>query len=390
MAYNDSRLDDSRRSYHSDEESDGGDGHPKCDLTFFAEQVQGLPPAERHRFAQQVHSILLGDTVDHGVGEARQVSYNRRTPPKLRFFSGNKTKGEKEVDFTSWKIYVSSVVDDTTFHDDEKKRVMIDSLSGPALQVAASLPGGATPQELLEILDAYFGDVGDSYDLYAKFRNSIQEMKETASEYLQRIHLLAIRLVDRNGMLRTMVDAEVLRQFENGCADEDLLFRIGVRELFRRPPTVSFLLQRVRTEEQRRAEKKARLKTRGASSQVVTADTSYSAVTSQLSSVQATLQQISSRLEGVMLTPNQKDSGSVATSAVQLESQSGSQAMLNQQSFFQSSNKKRSFNRKTYFCYNCGQDGHFADDCSSDCNPVLVQQKLIASAPKRKSKTGNE
>ena len=383
------RMDDdfenvSVRSYYPDDE-EREEVEPTGDMKqFLAQQVDGLRPSQRRKLAEEVHHILTGEPAPYRQDVERNTS--RRTLPKLRFFSGNRTKGEKEVDFASWKIYATSVVDDTAFHDDEKKRVILESLSGPALQVAASLPYRANSGELIEVLNDYYGDVADSYDLYAKFRNSIQEMKETASDFLQRLHLMAIRLVEQGGMLRATVDAEVLRQFENGCADEDLLFRIGVRSLVLKPPTVSLLLRMVRNEEQRRSEKKARLKMRTAASHAVTADTA-SSVSAQLTSVQSALQHITSRLDEVVLTHSQGGAASSASSSEQPSSQLGGHTVVSQQTFSRSSNKKKSYSRRPTFCYNCGQDGHFANDCTAACNPVLVQQKLIAAAPKRK---GNE
>ena len=375
------------RSYYSDDE-EREDVGPACDMKqFLAQQVDGLRPSQRRKLAEEVHHILTGEPAPYRHDVGRHAS--RRTLPKLRFFSGNKTRGEKEVDFTSWKIYATSVANDTAFHDDEKKRVILESLSGPALQVAASLPYGATASELIEVLNDYYGDVADCYDLYAKFRNSIQEMKETGSEFLQRLHLMAIRLVEQGGMLRATVDAEVLRQFENGCADEDLLFRIGVRSLVLKPPTVSLLLRMVRNEEQRRAEKKARLKMRTTASHAVTADTA-SSVSAQLTSVQSALQHITSRLDEVVLTHSQGGAASSASSSEQPSSQKGGHTVVSQQTFSRASSKKKSYSRRSTFCYNCGQDGHFANDCTSACNPVLVQQKLIAAAPKRKAEKGNE
>ena len=374
------------RSYYSDDE-EKEDVEPTGDMRqFLAQQVEGLHPSQRRKLAEEVHQILTGEPAPYRQDIERHTS--RRTLPKLRFFSGNKTKGEKEVDFASWKIYATSVVDDTAFHDDEKKRVILESLSGPALQIAASLPYRATSGEVIEVLNDYYGDVADSYDLYAKFRNSIQEMKETASDFLQRLHLMAIRLVEQGGMMRATVDAEVLRQFENGCADEDLLFRIGIRSLVLKPPTVSLLLRMVRNEEQRRAEKKARLKMRTTSSHAVTADTA-SSVSAQLTSVQSALQHITSRLDEVVLTHSQGGAAS-STSSSEQPSPQGGHTVVSQQTFSRSSNKKKSYSRRPTFCYNCGQDGHFANDCTVACNPVLVQQKLIAAAPKRKMEKGND
>ena len=163
-------------------------------------------------------------------------------------------------------MYASSVVDSTRLSENERKRILIDSLLRPALDIATTLDATKTSQDLLHVLDHHYGEVSDGYELYTQFRSSIQDVKETACEYLQKLHLLALKATQREGMRKQHIAKEVIRQFESGCADEDLLNRIDIRGLLEDEtlPSVDEVLLLVRTEESRRKEKKLRLKARNA------------------------------------------------------------------------------------------------------------------------------
>ena len=181
---------------------------------------------------------------------------------KLRSFSGAKDSEPGVVDYDPWRMYASSDVDSTRLSENERKRILIDSLLRPALDIATTLDATKTSQDLLHVLDHHYGEVSDGYELYTQFRSSIQDVKE----YLQRLHLLALKATQREGMRKQDIAKEVIRQFESGCADKDLLNRIDICGLLEDEtlPSVDEVLLLVRTEESRRKEKKLRLKARNA------------------------------------------------------------------------------------------------------------------------------
>ena len=183
-------------------------------------------------------------------------------PRKLRSFSGAKDPEQGVVDFATWCLYAQPLVEDKHLHDSECKPLLLESLLRPALEIATSLHSSATNADLFELLENHYGEVSDGFEMYTQLRSSIQEVKETATEYLQRLHLLALKTAQRGGMKKTAIPKDVVRQFENGCADEDLLQRVDVRSLCdeEAPLPVDELLLLVRIEESRRKEKKLRLK----------------------------------------------------------------------------------------------------------------------------------
>ena len=220
-------------------------------------------PKRRQLMTQLASSLGVGS----GFREALAVSLAGLRamtvkPRKLRCFSGARDPGSGVVDYSTWHLYAKPVVEDTLLSEGERKRIIVESLLPPALEIAASADSTVTSKEVLELLDRHCGEVADGYELYTQFRSCIQDVKETACEYLQCLHLLALRTSSRGGMEASDIANEVLRQFHCSCADEDLLQRIDIRALRQKtsPTPVDELLLSVRTEETRRKEKKLRLK----------------------------------------------------------------------------------------------------------------------------------
>ena len=167
---------------------------------------------------------------------------------KLRLFSGTKDSEPSVVDYDMWRMHDSSVVGSTQLSKNERKNILTDSLLHPALDSATTLEATKTSQELLDVLDHHFGTVSDGYELYSQFRFSIQDVKETACEYLQRLHLLALKATQREGMRKQNISKEVFRQLESSCADKDLLNWIDIQGLLEEEtlPSVDEVLLLVR------------------------------------------------------------------------------------------------------------------------------------------------
>ena len=192
------------------------------------------------------------------------------------------------------------VVEDTLLSEGEPKRIIVERLLPPALEIAASADSTATGKEVLELLDRHYGEVADGYEPYTQFRSCIQDVKDAACEYMQRLHLLALRTSNRGGMEASEIAKEVLRQFECSCADEDLLQRIDIRALRQKtPPTpIDELLLSVRTEEIRRKEKKLRLKARTARANMLKAQ--EDGMASEMASLLQKVEALTLQLQGHM------------------------------------------------------------------------------------------
>ena len=322
-------------------------------LKKFKEELDAMEADDRRKTLNDVNVFL-------GLSDAESKRQPIK-PRKLRSFSGAKVTPSGELEYKMWRLHAKPIVDDPFFRESEKKRTILDALLGEALEIASTLTPTDSSANLLSLLDKHFGDVSDGFELYSQFRSAIQESSETASDFLKRLHSLALRTVDMEGMKHDDVKLQVLRQFESNCADNELLQSLNLRAKFTNPDDVSDLLLSVRTEEARRKEKKLKLKARTARANAVSAETSK-------------VEALEHQLE--VLTQQLKTSNMANSSSFQQPSPS------NDSSNFRSKGKHQQQNRKPGFgfCFNCGVDGHRQNSCSAAPNPTLVHQKLCASS----------
>ena len=226
--------------------------------------------------------------------------------------------------------------------------------------------------------------MSDGYELYSQFRSSIQDVKETACEYLQRLHLLALKATQREGMRKQDIWKEVIRQFESSCADEDLLNR-NEETL----PSVDEVLLLVRTEESRRKEKKLRLKARNAKANMLKVQESDMAT--EMASLQKKVEALT-QLQGQMTLGTHRGGGQPGTYSASVHQPGAASFHKQPQRTVLAPKRGHGFSRSGQggqqpgrgrrtmgFCFLCCQDGHFQAACSFPRNAELVQQRLLAS-----------
>ena len=353
-------------------------------------QGESLDSAGRRRTMTQLSEVLGNPSRERDDRSSSSVV----RPRKLRSFSGAKDPEQGVVDFATWRLYAQPLVEDKHLHDSECKRLLLESLLRPALEIATSLDSSSTSADLLELLENHYGEVSDGFEMYTQFRSSIQEVKETATEYLQRLHLLALKTAQRGGMKKTAIPKEVVRQFENGCADDDLLQRVDVRSLCddEAPLPVDELLLLVRTEESRRKEKKLRLKARNARANMLKAQENdmatemaslqkkVEALTLQLQSQPAFGSQATSVSSGSYGQPGPQP-GPVPPFQQPQVSSTGLQRghVAGRRGHRRGQQSGRGRRRTSGFCFLCGGEGHYQSTCSSPRNAELVQQRLLSS-----------
>ena len=340
-------------------------------------KVQGLDQKARRRTLEQALGVLGDASADKPQVPVR--------PRKLRSFSGSREVKAGEVDFATWRLYALPIVKDSVLKESEKQRVICESLLSPALEVACSLGFDSSAEDILEILEQHYGTVEDGYELYTQFRSAVQSMQETTSDYLHRLHMLALRAVDRKGLEAAKVPLEVLRQFENNCADDDLLTKIGVRDMLKSPPTVAELLLKVRTEESRRRDKKLRLKARTARANVVSATESN--MTSEMESLKQEMAALRQQMSSLAIVAQQhmqpQQAGPSASADSGQHGRGRGRGRGNQpagSSYRGRGGRGATASRKSRFgfCFNCGDDGHFQRDCTAQKNPERVHALLLS------------
>uniref|UniRef100_A0A674J074 CCHC-type domain-containing protein n=1 Tax=Terrapene triunguis TaxID=2587831 RepID=A0A674J074_9SAUR len=132
---------------------------------------------------------------------------------ELRLFAGAE-------EFEPWLEHTTEMLQEWAVPDAEKRRCLIESLSGPALDVIRTLKlidPGVSVKDCLEALDHTFGSVEGPEDSYCKFLNSRQQIGEKISAYIQRLERLLQRAVMRGAVTAEQMDRTRLAQIVRGA-----------------------------------------------------------------------------------------------------------------------------------------------------------------------------
>uniref|UniRef100_A0A674INN3 Paraneoplastic antigen Ma-like C-terminal domain-containing protein n=1 Tax=Terrapene triunguis TaxID=2587831 RepID=A0A674INN3_9SAUR len=169
---------------------------------------------------------------------------------ELRLFAGAE-------EFEPWLEHTTEMLQEWAVPDAEKRRCLIESLSGPALDVIRTLKlidPGVSVKDCLEALDHIFGSVEGPEDSYCKFLNSRQQIGEKISAYIQRLERLLQRAVMRGAVTAEQMDRTRLAQIVRGAQYQNpILLHLRLRERREHPPSYSQLIKEVREEEERQA-----------------------------------------------------------------------------------------------------------------------------------------
>jgi hypothetical protein len=289
------------------------------------------------------------------------------TPRKLKNFSGSPKPGPGEVDFPHWQRAAQRIIDDSELSEARKHTMIVQSLCGSA-EDAIELYRDKAVTEIIALLAKIFGSTADGHDLLADFYQVFQTHSQTTGEYLNHLHIKLCEVVKHGGIPTKDVASTLLRQFQRGTSDDEMLVKLRLDES---TESIEYpdLIERVRREEARRTERRLRVR-KGARISAVT------------------------ETEGHSSTPPSKSSHDCETGkkddevsrlrqrVVELEAKSVEVNTLAQKVELLERGRK-------YFCYRCGQDGHLAYDCSEDPNKTLVEEKTAARRKRKGNKTGN-
>ena len=120
--------------------------------------------ADARRRTMTVLAETLGAT---DIGKDDRPSGSAGRPRKLRSFSGSKDAESGVVDFETWRLYARPLVEDRHLHESEKKRLLVESLLRPALEIATSLDPDASSEDILDLLENHYGEVSDGFEMYS-------------------------------------------------------------------------------------------------------------------------------------------------------------------------------------------------------------------------------
>uniref|UniRef100_A0A3P8NZ75 CCHC-type domain-containing protein n=1 Tax=Astatotilapia calliptera TaxID=8154 RepID=A0A3P8NZ75_ASTCA len=191
----------------------------------------------------------VGDFLEKARKPQAEGGYRR-----LRLFSGNLPVPPSEDPFDHWLEQAWLMVEESDCTDKEKRRRLMESLKGPALEIAKSVRESdpeAGPVEYLEALESAFGSAESGDDLYFAFRLMQQQSSEKLSDFLRRLERALSKVVQRGGFPASSKDKARLEQLLRGAVVSDLmLINLRLRERKSKPPTFLQLLSEIRTEEE--------------------------------------------------------------------------------------------------------------------------------------------
>lgn len=292
------------------------------------------------------------------------VNFQPMSSFRLRTFSGKLPKPQHEVNYESWRSQIELLNADPSLAPVHITRRILESLLPPAADLVKSFGPNVLPATFLHVLDSAYATVEDGEELFAKYLNILQDQGEQPSSYLQRLQLALGSVVKRGGISAAEFDRYLLKQFCRGCWDNGVINKLQLEQKRDQPPPFSELLFVLRTEENRQLAKETLMK-------------------KHVPSVRhhAKLQAHSTSACACDHTSDTSAIEELKKQMLQLQSQMSTLLTQNSAKSDNQLNKKnpklgQGINRpKSWFCFQCGQDGHIAPNCSSQPNPSLVEEK---------------
>uniref|UniRef100_A0A674K2X7 CCHC-type domain-containing protein n=1 Tax=Terrapene triunguis TaxID=2587831 RepID=A0A674K2X7_9SAUR len=285
---------------------------------------------------------------------------------ELRLFAGAE-------EFKPWLEHTTEMLQEWAVPEAEKRRCLIESLSGPALDVIRTLKlidPGVSVKDCLEALDHTFGSVEGPEDSYCKFLNSRQQSGEKISAYIQRLERLLQRAVMRGAVTAEQMDRTRLAQIVRGAQYQNpILLHLRLRERREHPPSYSQLIKEVREEEERQAASEfweAQTLEPAGTTPLQMASVLMVSTTEELAQQMQVLTERIAELQSTI--DRAKTSRNKAPLTVAME-----------KSAFRATIPPGRRGKGQFFCYRCGQDGHSAGKCHNEENPSLVYGKLRIS-----------
>ncbi|KAK2904105.1 hypothetical protein Q8A73_010762 [Channa argus] len=348
----------------------------------------------------------FGDILEKANKPLSEGGYRR-----LRIFSGTHPVPSGEEQLDHWLEQAWLMVEESECTDREKKRRLMESLKGPALEIAKAVRVSnpdASPAKYLEAIESAFGTAESGDDLYFAFRLMQQQPKEKLSDFLRRLELALSKVVKRGGLPHSNMNRARLEQLLRGAVAADLmLIQLRLRERKTDPPTFLQLLSEIRAEEEYEASR------RKISTSVHHINTRQTADVKQteIQSLKAEIKELKSIVASVVVPPAETQNNSdsrlpVPPSAGENDQDSELRALQKQVKRLQLKLSKKvttadspvspaiastvevapkvvnlptrtSRPSEEQFCYRCGENGHFAARCHNQENQSKVIKRLI-------------
>lgn len=270
------------------------------------------------------------------------------TPRKIKNFSGSVKMAPGEVDYCHWSRAVTRVLEDKDLTESRKRAIILQSLTGKA-EDDIDLYRQESLERILEVMGKLYGNTADGHELLANFYQQVQSPSQSTSDYCSTLYRDMCEIIKAGVVRMDEMPLVLLRQFVRGTSDEEVVNKLQLEDHLDRKEPIAFpdLLNKIRTQEARRTEKKLRLRK-----------------TVKLQTAKASVEtpEDERKQEGELEALRRR--------IAELEAEQSEVHMLAQ--------KVRELEQKKsrIFCYRCGVDGHIASRCMNDPNPTLVEEKM--------------
>lgn len=336
---------------------------------------------------------------------------------RLRTFSGIVPTPPGEEQLENWVEQARLMIEEYDRPEREKKMRIMESVKGPALEILQAVRfnnPSATSMDYINILETTFGNLESGEELYFAFRMLCQHPNEKLSEFLRRLEKVLNKAIQKGGLQSSVADKARLDQLIKGAIRSDIMIlKLGLRNHRDSPPTFLELLNEIRREEEHEASRR-RLhppKAVYAKSATVTSDTELKDLTAEIHQLRAQVCELSTPdamsshhsttstlLSATPAAENSEDQNvqALKKEVVKLRKQLSVMSVkpkyspvtepVPHETQSRSWQQRPSAARDTsaFFCYRCGEDGHFANECVSPENYPKVIQKLLQAHRKSK------
>lgn len=354
---------------------------------------------------------------------------------RLRIFSGITPTPAGEENLDTWTEQARLMVEECDCSIREKRKRIVESLKGPALEIAQAVRANdpeATPEEYIEALERAFGTSETSEDLYFSFRALRQNSGERLSDFLRRVERLLTKVIQRGGIAASQRDSARVEQLIRGATESDImLLQLRLRERKSNPPSFLTLLNEIREEEdQQSVRRKAAPSSAKSVVRQVRVEEEPAQAASEVRDLRAQLEvlqsqvleltagQVKSTPVGKPLKPIQTEKGTNTKSDCEVQVLKRQVEELQNQlsvltvthtdsrrpkdsgwrtDYRESKGRSNVPNRQgnkgkarasndedDFFCYRCGTDGHTATHCTAPEDSAKVIQKLVRSLRRHK------
>ena len=221
----------------------------------------------------------------------------------------------------------------------------------------------------MDVLDKKYGGTVEGDDLLIEFYQILQSKDQTASDYLSDLFVELGEVVKFGGITMAQMPKVLLKQFNRGTTDDEMLTKLRLEEKIDQPPQFPDLIRSIRREESKRTERKLRHRKQVRSQAAIAKPEGEDPEMTRLRQRVTELETAATAVSAGPAMPEPP------TEMVQLQ-----QRMATLERKFSTGR------RRDFFCFRCGEDNsHKATECQNPPNRKLVEEKMAAARNNRQN-----